>query len=65
MAMVRAYDKNTGRKHTVPERWIGHPVLGRNLRKTPLSEKQQRDADRTVKTVQTSAAPVPVTTDGD
>ena len=37
MAHVAVYDKRTGRKHSVPEHWLGHPVLGRNLSRTPKS----------------------------
>lgn len=43
MAFVAAYDKNTGRKHSVPEHWLDHPVLGQNLRKTP----KQKSAEST------------------
>lgn len=32
---VSAYSKTTGKKQRVPEHWIGHPVLGRNLALTP------------------------------
>lgn len=37
MALIPAYDKTTGKKleHYVPEHWIGHPRLGKNLAKTP------------------------------
>lgn len=42
MAFVLVYSKSTGRKHRVPEHWLGHPVLGANIRKTPLAEKQSR-----------------------
>jgi hypothetical protein len=45
MAFVLVYSKTTGRKQTVPEHWLGHPVLGQDFRKTPLSEKQQRHTD--------------------
>jgi hypothetical protein len=41
MAFVAAYSTITGVKHRVPEAWLGHPVLGRNLRKTPLTEAQE------------------------
>jgi hypothetical protein len=59
MAFVAVYDKRTGRKHSVPEHWLDHPVLGQNIRKTPLSESQQRKADAHVEkaaTVDTPAA---------
>ena len=38
MAFVAAYDKRTGVKHSVPEHWLDHPVLGQNLRKTPKTK---------------------------
>lgn len=43
---VAAYDRTTGRKLSVPPHWLEHKVLGRNLRKTPLAEKAQREADK-------------------
>lgn len=42
---VEVFAKATGRKQHVPETWLDHPVLGRDIRKTPLSESQQRKAD--------------------
>ena len=42
---VDVYDRKTGIKQTIPTEWLDHPVLGLPFRKTPLSEKQQRDAD--------------------
>ena len=53
MPFVRVYDKTTGRKHSVPEHYLDHPVLGANLRKTPLSEKRQRDAGQAATTTNT------------
>lgn len=43
MALIDAYDKRTGRKlpQRVPEHFIGHPVLGEHLSKTP----RQKAAD--------------------
>lgn len=43
MARVAVYDKRTGRKHSVPEHWLDHPVLGRNLSRTPKSVKSKDD----------------------
>ena len=39
MTFVEAYDTETGKKleHPVPEHYIGHPLLGRRLRRTPSS----------------------------
>lgn len=34
MAFVDAYDKTTGRKVIVPEHFLEHRVLGKNLSKT-------------------------------
>ena len=34
---VAVYSKTTGRKTTVPARFLDHPVLGAGLRKTPLA----------------------------
>ena len=58
MAFAEVYAKSTGRKMRVPEHWLEHPVLGQNIRKTPLSEKQQRQADaRIAKAEATTEAP--------
>ena len=46
MAFVAAFDKSTGRKHSVPEHWLDHPVLGKGLRKTPLTQKAEREAEK-------------------
>lgn len=35
MALVEAYRKDTGEKVRVPERWLGHPVLGKPFTATP------------------------------
>lgn len=32
---IRAYNTETGAPQEVPERWLDHPVLGANLRRTP------------------------------
>lgn len=32
---VEVYSKTTGKKHIVPEQWLGHPVLGKNFAETP------------------------------
>ena len=53
MAFVAAYDKRTGVKHSVPEHWLDHPVLGRPFEKTPrqrAAEKKASPADTTTKT---------------
>lgn len=44
MAFVYAYDTRTGEKlaHQVPEHWLDHPTLGKNLSRTP----RQKAADR-------------------
>ena len=39
---VTVYSKTTGEKQRVPEHWLGHKVLGADLRKTPV----QKDADQ-------------------
>jgi hypothetical protein len=36
MAKIRAYAKTTGAAQSVPESWLDHPVLGANLRRTPV-----------------------------
>lgn len=38
MSFVEAYSTVTGRKQRVPEHFIGHPVLGRNLSLTPSAK---------------------------
>lgn len=43
MAFVRAYDKRTGAIHSVPEHWVDHPVLGKNLSLTPKSKAAKQD----------------------
>lgn len=42
MAFVAAYDKRTGVKHSVPEHWVDHPVLGKNLSRTPKSKAAEK-----------------------
>lgn len=54
---VEVYAKATGRKQIVPATWLNHPVLGREIRKTPLSESQQRKADATVAKANPDDAP--------
>lgn len=44
---VDAYSKNTGRKHRVPDYFVGHEVLGRDLQKTP--PKSERTAPKASK----------------
>lgn len=33
--MITVYSKTTGKQQRIPEHWWGHPVLGRDFRKTP------------------------------
>lgn len=55
---VDVYSKTTGQKQTVPSHYLDNPVLSRDLRKTPLSEQQQREADATaVKASPTNTPP--------
>lgn len=35
---VDVYGTATGIKQTVPAWWLGHPVLGADIRKTPLTK---------------------------
>lgn len=37
MAFVDAYSKKTGKKHVVPEHFLDHRVLGKDLARTPRS----------------------------
>ena len=55
MAFVYAYDKTTGEKlaHQVPEHWIDHPTLGRNLSRTP----RQKAADKAAAAATNKKAP--------
>lgn len=55
---VDVYESATGRKQTVPAHFLDDPVLKVGFRKTPLSEKQQREADATL-----AAASIPDTPD--
>lgn len=41
--MIPAYDKATGKKRRIPPHWLD--VFPGKFRKTPLSEKQQKEAD--------------------
>lgn len=52
---VDVYDKTTGRKHAVPEHFVGHPVLGKNIAKTPRGVAAEK-AD-TATTQKTPATP--------
>lgn len=52
MALINAYRRDTGEKVLIPERWIGHRVLGKPFRKTPL----QRAADDAATTTSADAA---------
>ena len=54
---VEVYAKATGRKQIVPETWLNHPVLGRDIRKTPLSESQQRKAEAILAQANSDDAP--------
>lgn len=50
MRFVEAYDRHTGEKlpHLVPERFIGHPVIGPHLAKTPRQEAEEQTPAATV-----------------
>lgn len=50
MAFVDAYDKTTGRKVVVPEHFLGHRVLGKNLTKTPRSVAAEKATPADTKT---------------
>lgn len=43
MRFVEAYDRRTGAKlpHLVPERFIGHPIIGPHLAKTPRQKAEE------------------------
>lgn len=48
---VDAWNRKTGKKlpHPVPEHWLTHPVLGRDLSKTPrqkAADKARRGTDK-------------------
>lgn len=57
MSLIEAYNRTTGDKlrQLVPEHWIGHPVLGANLAKTPRQKAADRKAATSAST-QTPAA---------
>ena len=42
---VDVYSKTTGRKQVVPARFLDHPVLGADLRKTPLARSKAGNND--------------------
>ena len=44
MAFVDAYDKTTGKKHIVPEHFLDHRVLGKNLARTPRGTAAEKAA---------------------
>lgn len=50
VAFVDAYSKTTGKKQRVPAYFLDHPVLGKNLRKTPLQTKREPPASSAKKT---------------
>lgn len=52
---VTVYDKATGRKHTVPEHFLTHPVLGKNIAKTPRGAAAEKA--KTADTTKTPATP--------
>lgn len=58
MPFIRAYNTKTGDKLTylVPEHWVDHPVLGRNLSRLPSDKRRQRRARKAVE------APAPAST---
>jgi len=39
VALIDAYDTRTGKRVTVPDHWIDHPVLGRGYALTPSPPK--------------------------
>ena len=40
---VKAYSSKTGRRlPDVPEHFLGHPVLGKNIRRSPKSAAEQK-----------------------
>lgn len=43
---VRAYDTRTGKVHSVPEHWLGHKVLGRNLTLTPKESASKESTNK-------------------
>lgn len=47
---VTAYSKNTGRKVRVPAHFLDHPVLGKDLRKTPSQRKREEPVASTPET---------------
>lgn len=51
MALVTAWDKNTGEKlpHLVPKHWIGHPALGKDLTATQPKGTAAQSASKTTK----------------
>lgn len=46
MTLIAAYDTRTGEKlqQLVPAHWIGHPVLGEGLAKTPRQKAAEKAA---------------------
>ena len=62
MAFVDAYDKRTGKKlaHRVPESHIDHPVLGRNLSRTPRAKAKADAAPKATKRAKKRATKRPV-----
>lgn len=51
MALVTAWDKKTGEKlpHLVPEHWIGHPTLGKDLTTTQPAPTAAKSVSKTTK----------------
>lgn len=49
MALVAAYNTQTGDKlqQLVPEHWIGHPVIGEHLAKTPRQKAEDATQEPT------------------
>ena len=47
MSLIEAYNKHTGEKlpHLVPEKWVGHPVFGPSLSKTPRQKAAEKPAE--------------------
>lgn len=55
---VEVYAKATGRKQSVPRHFLDDPVLSAGIRRTPLSEKQQAEADALIAAANPEGDPV-------
>lgn len=45
MPLVTAYRADTGQTVTIPQHWLGHPVLGANFTAEPPMQDDQVDPD--------------------